>query len=129
MSQITLKIQVNENAGTSLNFNTASEINNVSSLLSKETTQNDGVNGISFATGSISLANGILGNGGQFQSEKDKYNGYMFGATDSDGKFSLKLTLEGDNLDRIVIYFDRNANQFATEAIVDNDKIIYMEEK
>ena len=128
MSQITLKIQVNENAGTSLNFNTASEINNVSSLLSKETTQNDGVNGISFATSSISLANGFLGNGGQFQSEKDKYNGYMFGATDSDGKFSLKLTLEGDNLDRIVIYFDKNANQFATEAIVDNDKTIYSDD-
>ena len=128
MAQITLKIQVNENAGTSLNFDTASEINNVSSLLSKETTQNDGVNGISFATGSISLASGFLGNGGKFQSEKNKYNGYMFGATDSDGKFSLKLTLEGDNLDKIVIYFDKNANQFATEALVDNERTIYSDD-
>lgn len=128
MAQITLKIQVNENAGTSLNFNTASQINNVSSSLSKKTTKNDGVDGISFATGSISLANGYLGNGSQFQSEKDKYNGYMFGATDENGYYSLKLTVSGDNLDKIVIHFDKNANQFATEAIIDNNKTIYSDD-
>lgn len=128
MAQITLKIQVNENAGTSLNFNTASKINNVSSSLSEKTTKNDGVNGISFATGSISLANGYVGNDGQFQSEKDKYNGYMFGATDDNGYYSLKLTVSGDNLDKIVIHFDKNANQFATEAIIDNNKTIYSDD-
>ena len=124
MAQIALKIQVNENAGTSLDFNSASEINNVSSPTTIKTTENDGVNGISFASGSVSLANGFVGNGAQFQSEKEKYNGYMFGATDENGNFSLKLTLTGENLDRIVVHFDKNANQFAKEAIIDGNKLV-----
>lgn len=128
MANISLRIKVNENASGELGFTTTTAVNNVSSATTSSTTKNDGVNGISFATGSISLANGYLGNGGQIQSEKDKYNGFMFGAVDSNGNYSLTLTLTGTNVEKIVIYFDKNANQFATEALIDNERTIYSDD-
>lgn len=136
-TNINLKIKINENVGQTLSFTADKSINNVSSLLTSKTTKNDGVNGISMSTGYISLANGFLGNGGQLQSEINKYNGFMFGAVDSDGNMfhiaddgtkvidTLELTLTGDNLDKIIIYFDQKAQQFASEAIIDGTKTIY----
>lgn len=128
MAQISLKINTNKKSDSSFVFMPFSEINNVSLKQNEKSTQNDGVNGISFATGLVSLKNGFLGNGGRFQSEKLKYNGYMFGATDKDGNFNLKLTLKGNNINRIVVYFDKNANQFATEAILNGEKTIYSDD-
>lgn len=44
-----------------------------------------------------------------------KYNGYMWGVTDSNGYYDLILTFYGINIFKLVLYFDATANQYPTE--------------
>ena len=120
MAQIVLKIITNEGGDVLTKFTTDNKINNVSTLIGEPTTDNDGVNGKSFATGFLSLEDGFVG--GQdtsLQSETEKYNGFMFNATDNDGNYSIDLFLLGNNLDKIVVTGDKNANQYPTVAVLD----------
>lgn len=143
MANIVLKIQVNKGAVLPIEYETDSEINNVSTLKTVKTTENDGVNGISMATGYIELSNGFLGLGASLQSEVDKYNGYMFGAVDETGNMYhysngskvtdyLILAIDGTSVKKIIITFDKKANQFARRAILDEgtdyQKIIYSDD-
>lgn len=133
MAQIVLRISTNEGADVLVGFAADKIVNNVSSEIGSTTTENDGVNGKSFATGYLSLSDGYLG--GQdtkLQSEVGKYNGFMFGATDNNGNYELTLSLEGSSFDKIIIVGDKNANQFPTRAILDEgteqEKIIYSDD-
>ena len=133
MAQIVLKIITNEGGDVLTKFATDNKVNNVSTLIGETTTDNDGVNGKSFSNGFLSLKDGYLG--GQdtkLQSEVAKYNGFMFGATDSNGNYELKLSLQGTNLDKIIINGDKNANQFPIQAILDEgtqyEKEIYLDD-
>ena len=120
MAQIVLKIITNEGGDVLTKFTTDNKVNNVSTLIGEPTTDNDGVNGKSFATGFLSLEDGFVG--GQdtsLQSETEKYNGFMFNATDNDGNYLLDLFLLGNNLDKIVVTGDKNANQYPTVAVLD----------
>lgn len=120
MAQIVLKIITNEGGDVLTKFSTDNKVNNVSTLIGEPTTDNDGVNGKSFATGFLSLEDGFVG--GQdtsLQSETEKYNGFMFKATDNDGNYLLDLFLLGNNLDKIVVTGDKNANQYPTVAVLD----------
>lgn len=129
MNKITLRLTVNEGHEESFdNFTANKSINNVSSLIGTPTTRSGGRYGKSLAKGHLTFYNGYLGNKDtKLMSEVDKYNGYMFGTTDSDGKYSLTLTLNGSNFDKIIIYGDNDAEQWATTAIVDG-KTIYSDD-
>lgn len=130
MAQIVLKIKANDGADVLATFTADKIVNNVSTLIGQETTKNSGVNGKTFATGFLSLYDGFLGGKDtKLQSEVEKYNGFMFGATDETGSYSLKLTLTGNNLDKIVIIGDMEANQYPVRAILDEgteyEKVVY----
>lgn len=130
MAQIVLKIKANDGADVLATFTADKIVNNVSTLIGQETTKNSGVNGKTFATGFLSFYDGFLGGKDtKLQSEVEKYNGFMFGATDETGSYSLKLTLTGNNLDKIVIIGDMEANQYPVRAILDEgteyEKVVY----
>ena len=51
---------------------------------------------------------------------------FVWGVVPSNKTYNVKLTFtNAQNLKDIVVYGDRVANQFPTEAIIDNDKVIY----
>lgn len=129
MNKITLRMTVNEGSLESFdNFTANKSINNVSSPIGTPTTRNNGRYGKSLAKGYLTFYNGYLGDKDtKLMSEVNKYNGYMFGATDNNGNYSLTLTLNGSNFDRIIIYGDADAEQWATTAIVDG-KTIYSDD-
>ena len=133
MAQIVLKIKANDGADVLATFTADKIVNNVSTLIGGKTTQNNGVNGKTFATGFLSLKDGFLGGKDtKLQSEVEKYNGFMFGVTDDTGSYDLKLSLEGQNLDKIVIVGDNEANQFPVRAILDEgteyEKTVYSDD-
>ena len=120
MAQVVLRIKANEGADILIGFSADEIVNNVSSAIGTATTDNNGVNGKSFATGFLSLKDGFVGGqDSKLQSEVDKYNGFMFGATDSAGNYTVTLSLQGKNLDKVVLVGDKAANQFPTTAILD----------
>lgn len=64
----------------------------------------------------------------KLRSKNWTYNGYAWGMTDENGylyiqreRVDLTLTVEGSNMKRIIVYGDRTANQWATEAYLDGD--------
>lgn len=120
MAEVVLRIKANEGADVLIGFSADEIVNNVSSAIGTATTDNNGVNGKSFATGFLSLKDGFVGGqDSKLQSEVDKYNGFMFGATDSAGNYTVTLSLQGENLDKVVLVGDKAANQFPTTAILD----------
>lgn len=120
MAEVVLRIKANEGADVLIGFSADEIVNNVSSAIGTATTDNNGVNGKSFATGFLSLKDGFVGGqDSKLQSEVDKYNGFMFGATDSAGNYTVTLSLQGKNLDKVVLVGDKAANQFPTTAILD----------
>lgn len=128
MSHISLKIKINEGQDVLLGFTADKIVNNVSTVIGRTTTKNDGTNGISLAK-KISLADGFLGGEtAVLQSEQQKYNGFMFGTTDGEGNYDLTLTISGENLDAITIIGDKTANQFPTVATIDGTKTIYSDD-
>ena len=120
MAEVVLRIKTNDESDVLLGFTANKMVNNVSTLLGDTTTDNDGVNGKSFAMGSLPLQDGFLGGlETKLQSEVDKYNGFMFGATDDTGGYDVTLTLQGTGLDKIMITGDKQADQFPVRAILD----------
>lgn len=120
MAQILVRLKTNEGGDVIVNLTADKTVNNVSTALGTKTSDNDGVNGKSLATGVLSLKDGYLGGKDtKLQSEVDKYNGFMFGATDDYGNYEVKLTITGINLDKILIQGDKNADQFPTSAVID----------
>ena len=133
MAQVVLRIKANEGADILIGFSADKIVNNVSSAIGTATTDNNGVNGKSFATGFLSLKDGFVGGqDSQLQSEVDKYNGFMFGATNSAGNYTVTLSLQGENLDKVVLVGDKAANQFPTTAILDegteHEKTVYSDD-
>ena len=102
MAEVVLRIKANEGADVLIGFSADEIVNNVSSAIGTATTDNNGVNGKSFATGFLSLKDGFVGGqDSKLQSEGDEYNGFMFGATDSAGNYTVTLSLQGKNLDKV----------------------------
>ena len=75
----------------------------------------------------MSLADGYVGGQDSSLVEQYGYDGYVFGATSSSGELNVTLNIYGDDLFGVIIYGDKNANQFPTQAYLDDDdtNIIY----
>lgn len=134
MAKVVLRIRTNDGVDVFSGFQTKTEPNNISQSISDWSlvTENNGTNGKSLAK-PLSLSDGFLGTANtKLQSEQDKYNGFMFGATDDSGNYSLELTIQGSAIDKIIIVGDREANQFPIEAIVDkgteNERVVYSDD-
>ncbi len=133
MARLFLRIQVNkENADSVPMIIESDDIeNNVSSLLINRTSveENNGSYGMSFGgrnkitgeQGWLSLSGGYLGGPETtLRSEETKYSGFMFGVTDSEGRYELSLEISGGEIEKVVIIGDKAAGQFPIEAYLDN---------
>lgn len=132
MANILLKIDINNNGGKALTgFVSDKSVNNISPDLGTTTTDNKGIEGLSFAQGYLIFEDGYLRNADSkrgFAHKEKSYNGFMFGATDNNGNYEVTLTIEGVGLEKIIITGDQTANQFPTVAIVDNERTIYSDD-
>ena len=131
MADIEVKIDLQETELDTLeSIGTSVDVSNVSTPVVNNkfvdlSTKNNGANLKSWATGSLSLADGYVGGKDAELVEQGGYNGYVFGAVDSNGKLEVSIELVGRNIDSIVIYGDKTANQFPTKAYLDNDTANY----
>ena len=111
---------------------TGEQLNNLS-------TKSNGVNMKSWANltykngeyvGSLSLADGIVGGANTQLIEQYGYNGYVFGAVPESKQLTVTLEVVGKNIDSIIIYGDKTANQFPTKAYRDGNQndIIYSDD-
>lgn len=126
MADVSIKIQLQDTiedviGGVSANKAT----NNVSSIVSKNTKKNDGTPLLSFASGYIKFdVDGNLVNSDGVAGKailEGTYNGFVFGATDANGEYSVTLTITGSHIDSLIFYGDKLANQFPIEAYLDGD--------
>lgn len=113
----------------------SSEVNNASiqktgEQLNELSTKTDGANLKSWANGYLSLADGVVGGANTKLIKQYGYNGYMFGAVPKDKKLTVTLEIIGKYIDSIIIYGDKNANQFPTKAYRDGNPndIIYSDD-
>lgn len=125
MADIKIKIKIQEGTEDDpTGVSSSQPINNVSGTLSLPSTKNDGVNGLSFSQNYLTFKDGYLANfdrvSGVAQMERG-YNGFMFGAVPSSKLYSLTLTISGTNIDSLIFYGDKTANQFPTEAYIGSD--------
>ena len=118
-----------ESLGSSTEVNNAS-IQTSNGMFSKLSTKGNGANLKSWATGSLSLADGYVGGANTQLVAQYGYNGYVFGVVPSSGQLSVTLEIVGSNIDSIVIYGDKFANQYPTKAYRDGDTsdIIYSDD-
>ena len=111
-------------------------INNTFNTLS---TKSNGTNMKSWAkrtfkngeyVGSLSLADGYVGGANTKLIEQYGYNGYVFGAVPESKQLTVTLEIRGQYIDSIIIYGDKNANQFPTKAYLDGNSndIIYSDD-
>ena len=98
--------------------------------LNKLSTKSNGVNMKSWATGSLSLADGYVGGANTQLIEQYGYNGYVFGAVPESKQLTVTLEVVGKYIDSIIVYGDKTANQFPTKAYRDGDPndIIYSDD-
>jgi hypothetical protein len=125
MADIKIKIDLQSTTEDNVEGVSASQsVVNVSKNVSKNTTSNSGVSGLSFAKEYLTFKNGYLANYdgtiGMAQMEKS-YNGFMFGATNDNGEYSVTLTITGTNIDSLIFYGDKTAKQFPIEAYLDGN--------
>lgn len=127
-----------EKLGSSTKVNNAS-IQKTSGSFGYLSTKSDGINMKSWAkqtykndeyVGSLSLADGYVGGANTKLIEQYGYNGYVFGAVPESKQLTVTLEVRGENIDSIIIYGDKNANQFPTKAYRDGDPndIIYSDD-
>lgn len=126
MADVSIKIQLQDTIEDVIDGVSANQpINNVSSAVSKNTQKNDGTRLLSFAQGYLKFdATGHLINAdGESGSPvlEGSYNGFVFGATNANGEYTVTLTITGSHIDSLIFYGDKLANQFATEAYLDGD--------
>lgn len=125
--QVVIKLREGED-GTLTSLGSTSEVNNASiqrasdNVFTKMSEKNDGKNLKSWAKGYLSLADGYVGGADTKLIEQYGYNGYVFGATDSNGKLNVTMQIYGTDLSGIIVYGDKQANQFPTEAYLDGDE-------
>lgn len=102
---------------------TGDQLNNLS-------TKSNGVNLKSWATGSLSLADGYVGGVNTQLIEQYGYNGYVFGAVPESKQLTVTLEVVGKYIDSIIVYGDRTANQFPTKAYRDGNPndVIYSDD-
>lgn len=126
MADVSIKIQLQDTiedviGGVSSNKAT----NNVSSIVSKNTQKNDGTPLLSFAEGYIKFdVDGNLVNADGVAGKailEGSYNGFVFGATNASGEYSVTLTITGSHIDSLIFYGDKLAKQFPIEAYLDGD--------
>ena len=88
------------------------------------------VNGETISRGILSLADGYVGGADTKLVEQYGYNGYVFGAVPESKQLTVTLEVRGENIDSIIIYGDKNANQFPTKAYRDGDTndVIYSDD-
>lgn len=93
-------------------------------------TKNNGANLKSWATGKLSLADGYVGGSNTSLGSWRGYNGYVFGAVPGNKQFEVTLAFFGENIDSIIIYGDKTANQFPTKAYLDSNSadLIYSDD-
>lgn len=115
--------------------NTSFAIDNDGKYQEQPTSAINGVEALSFATGTkyrdiypngylVFNANGYLANedtqSGVLTSEEEPQE-FVWGATDSDGNYEVKISFRNAmNLDAVVFYGDKVANQFPIVAYLDN---------
>lgn len=126
MADVSIKIQLQDTIEDVIDGVSANQpINNVSSAVSKNTQKNDGTRLLSFAQGYLKFdATGHLINADEESGSpvlEGSYNGFVFGATNASGEYSVTLTITGSHIDSLIFYGDKLANQFATEAYLDGD--------
>ena len=137
MSDIKIQIQLQSTAEDEVkSINSKSEVYNAS-IQKTETgdfvsvsTKNNGVNMKSWATGELSLDDGYVGGANTQLIEQYGYNGYVFGAVPKSRQLEVEIEIVGSNIDSIVVYGDKTANQFPTKAYIDGDisNIIYSDD-
>lgn len=142
MADIKIRIEVNPNAenemiGDIKNVN--AEISNVSLKTDSlnvfqniPTSENQGINGISFAKDLVFDSEGYLDNddlkGGVIESERDT-NEFVWGVVPDNKEYSVKIIFtNAKNLKDIIIYGDSVVGQFPTRAIIDGDTEIYTDD-
>lgn len=136
MANIQVKIQLQEstpdeidNLGSS-NLVSNASIQKTNNIFDNVSTQNNGRNMKSWAKGYLSLKDGYVGGKDTKLVDQYGYNGYVFGAVPSDKNLTVTLTIGGDFIDSIIVYGDKESNQFPTKAYRDNDPndIIYSDD-
>lgn len=126
MADVSIKIQLQDTIEDVIGGVSADKVtNNVSSIVSKNTQKNDGTPLLSFAPGYIKFdTNGNLVNADGVAGKailEGAYNGFVFGATNASGEYSVTLTISGSHIDSLIFYGDKLANQFPIEAYLDGD--------
>ena len=126
MADVSIKIQLQDTIEDVIGGVSADKVtNNVSSIVSKNTQKNDGTPLLSFAPGYIKFdVDGNLVNADEIAGKailEGTYNGFVFGATNASGEYSVTLTISGSHIDSLIFYGDKLANQFPVEAYLDGD--------
>ena len=105
-------------------------INKTGEQFNTLSTKSNGANLKSWATGSLSLADGYVGGANTQLIEQYGYNGYVFGAVPESKQLTVTLEVIGKHIDSIIVYGDKTANQFPTKAYRDGNPkdIIYSDD-
>lgn len=136
MADIKVVIQLQDTIEDEINsLESPTYINNASIQKTGEqfnalSTKSAGANLKSWATGSLSLADGYVGGANTQLIEQYGYNGYVFGAVPESKQLTVTLEVVGKHIDSIIVYGDRTANQFPTKAYRDGNPndIIYSDD-
>ena len=145
MTDINVVIQLQDTVEDDIeSLGSSSAVNNASIQATNNTfntlsTKSDGTNMKSWAkqtykngeyVGSLSLADGYVGGANTKLIEQYGYKGYVFGAVPENKQLTVTLEVRGQYIDSIIIYGDKNANQFPTKAYLDGNSndIIYSDD-
>ena len=136
MADINVVIQLQDTVEDDIeSLGSSSAVNNASIQATNNTfntlsTKSDGTNMKSWASGSLSLSDGYVGGANTKLIEQYGYRGYVFGAVPESKQLTVTLEVRGQYIDSIIIYGDKNANQFPTKAYRDGnvDDIIYSDD-
>lgn len=142
MADVQVKIQLQNTTPDIINnFETTTLTNNASSsdIVSELSTKDNGINMKSWATPHIvnketilglGLKDGIVGGAETKLVGQNGYSGYVFGAVSNTNELVVDIFVMGENIDSIIIYGDKNANQFPTRAYLNNDtkNVIYSDD-
>lgn len=142
MADIKVRIEVNPNAESEVLgdiINGTNELSNVSLKTNENnifqnipTSEQKGINGLSFAQDLVFNNNDYLDNAdmndGVIEDEKNPIE-FIWGVVPSSGKYSVKFTFtNAQNLKNIIINGDKVVNQFPTRAIIDDKIEIYSDD-
>ena len=133
MADIEVKIQLQDTVEDNIRvIESPNDVNNASiqkveTAFNRLSVLNDGMNLKSWSTGSLSLADGVVGGADTSLVEQYGYEGYVFGAVPESKEFPVTIQITGASIDNIVVYGDKEANQFPTKAYRDSNPndIIY----